>query len=122
MPGNTNRRAGHDFERHLVRQFKLAGFTNAATSRSESKRLDDAGVDLCWTGPFLVQAKRTQVQPNLRQLLDRIEAARHDLPPHVGNVPCVVHKKKGQVPTVTLDLADFLEIVAACVAEGIIKP
>jgi len=44
--GNRNRNAGHQLERDLVLIMREVGFPHTVTSRVESKRRDDAKVDL----------------------------------------------------------------------------
>lgn len=44
--GNRNRTAGHNLERQVVNKLKIIGFPEVVTSRSESKRRDDAKVDI----------------------------------------------------------------------------
>lgn len=117
----NNRRSGHDFERDIVRRWKAIGFSAACTSRAESKRTDDAGIDLCFTQPFAIQAKRTTNQPNFRALLNGIEKAAKELPGWAGSYGCVYHKKSGERPTVTMDAGDFEELVGMLKREGIIK-
>lgn len=44
--GARNRNAGHSLERDIARILRECGFPNAVTSRVESKKRDDAKVDL----------------------------------------------------------------------------
>lgn len=119
---NKNRDKGHRWEREVVRRLKLAGLVHAVTSRSESKRTDDAGIDVCYSGPLAIQAKAMDSQqPNMRQLLDRVEEACDTLPNFKGCYPAVFHKKSRQAATVTMDADDFMEIVALLVREGLWK-
>lgn len=56
MSGSRNRTKGHNLERTVASLLREIGFEFARTSRSESKTLDDCGVDIC-NVPFLVQCK-----------------------------------------------------------------
>ena len=118
---NANRDAGHTFEREVVRRMKLVGFKDACTSRAESKRTDDAGIDLCFTQPLAIQVKRLAVQPNFRALLSKIAETAKGLVNWRGSYVVIYHKRKGERPTVTMDAADFEEIVGTLIREGIWK-
>jgi len=120
MP-NANRDAGHRFERDTANAMRKCGFVDCVTSRAESKSLDDAGIDLCNTGPLAVQCKRTKKQPRFCDLLKRMDGAckTHRL---AGNVPVVYHKTAREPATVTMLASDFEEIAATLVAENIWKP
>ncbi|GAH06932.1 unnamed protein product, partial [marine sediment metagenome] len=62
----NSRTKGVQYEQKLVREFKeLLGTENIYSTRSESKRLDDAGVDLCGEIPIHVQAKAVESCPQL---------------------------------------------------------
>jgi len=117
---NRNRTAGHDYERDTAAAYRDAGFPSAVTSRSESKRLDDAGIDLCFTGPVAVQCKRTANQPNYIKLLGRMNESlkKLNMP---GQYPVVHHRRSREAATVTLLESDWLEIVGQLVAEGVWK-
>lgn len=88
------RRAGHQYERDLVLEFKEVFKDNdMSTSRYSSKKLDDAKVDIDGTQKygFHVQAKRYRNNPNLFQILS--EMPKDELintifwkKPHVGEV------------------------------------
>ena len=56
MSGKRNRTKGHNLERTVASQLREIGFEFARTSRSESKTLDDCGVDIS-NVPFLIQCK-----------------------------------------------------------------
>lgn len=60
---------GNGYERKIASEFRQLGFDDAVTSRSESKAMDDAGVDLCGTEPFNVQCKALERAPNYHQVL-----------------------------------------------------
>ena len=69
MGTNRNRRAGHGFEREVVKMLKDRGW-DAHTARYASRMLDDAGVDIAGDYPRLIQCKATATTPNMRDLLE----------------------------------------------------
>jgi hypothetical protein len=117
----NNRRSGHVFEREIVNVWKALGYSNTCTSRSESKSLDDDGVDLCFTQPFAIQCKRTVSQPNFRALINGIEKNLKKRSDWAGAIPVVYHKRKGEKPTVTLAASDFEELIQTMKTERILK-
>lgn len=70
---NRNRDKGNGYEREIAKEFRDMGF-EAVTSRSESKRLDNAGVDLVTDFPLAPQMKVSVNQPNFHKLLTETEA------------------------------------------------
>lgn len=117
----NNRTSGHVFERTIAAQWRKIGYERTCTSRSESKSLDDDGVDLCFTQPFAIQCKRTQTQPNFRKLIDGIHKAMDKRPEWAGAIGVVYHKKRGEKATVTLNAEDFEWMVQLMKLEGILK-
>ena len=111
----NSRRVGHNYERELVKKFKAIGFEGCCTSRNESKKRDDEGVDLCFTGPLNVQAKRMKNQPNFRKVLDA-------MPDEPGQINVVFHKVPNKGEIVVMREGDFMECLAAAVKEGLVKP
>ena len=69
MP-NRNRTAGNGYELEFIKKIKHI-WENAVSSRSESRSLDAAKVDVCNTPPFQFQCKLTQQTPNVN-LLDEM--------------------------------------------------
>lgn len=60
MPRN-NRTAGNNFERQIVGELKDLGFTDAVTSRAESRNMDARKVDVFGASlPVHIQCKNTQ--------------------------------------------------------------
>lgn len=60
--GAYNKRRGNSYETKIAKELREIGFSGVVTSRSESKRMDDAKVDLIDTEgkmPFYPQLKRT---------------------------------------------------------------
>lgn len=65
-PKNSRSR-GNAYERRIAQELRDLGFTGIVTSRSESKRMDNAKVDLIDTEhklKCLLQLKLTQATPN----------------------------------------------------------
>lgn len=97
------RAKGAKYELDIARRFNSTGW-NCVTSRSESKRTDDSGVDLCYTDPFQVQAKATEVAPNYHTVLA-------SMPQSKRRINLLFHKRnrKGSIVAMTED--DFFRIV-----------
>ena len=77
---NRNRTAGHAYERQVVRELKNMGFKTVITSRSESRNMDNAGVDIFDTEdepqdenhyilPIHIQCKNSKTNVNYHNLL-----------------------------------------------------
>lgn len=105
MSGATSRRKGHAYERTLAKEFRELGFSKCVTSRAESKTRDDQLVDLCYSGPWNVQAKYTANQPNFSALLSA-------MPREDGQINLVFHKKIRQPETVTMLKSDFYKFIS----------
>lgn len=120
MPGGSrNRKAGHGFERQLVKIFRLAGFPHVVTSRSESKSRDDQKIDLINKDeyknnrlPYNVQAKNAVGHLPYGKILAEI--------PHVpGVVNVIIHNQTEKVAErfitrdrfVIMYLDDFVELI-----------
>lgn len=66
----NSRKKGVVYEQYLARKFRENGYPECLTSRFESKRIDDVGVDLCYTGNWLVQAKAVEkLSPSVHDVL-----------------------------------------------------
>lgn len=109
------RNAGHSYERILAQELREIGFDACVTSRSESRRRDDQGVDLCHTGPLNIQAKRWKSAPSYHATL----AAMPDEP---GQINCIFHKRPHKGEVVVMSKADFLELAETLLTERIWKP
>lgn len=72
--GNRNRTAGIKAELKIANELKELGFDKVVTTRYESKRLDDSGVDITQLPnptielPCYVQVKRTLQTPKMELL------------------------------------------------------
>ena len=63
----ANKRRGSDYERKIAKELREIGYESVVTSRSESKSIDDAKVDLIDKSnelPCHFQLKRTMKYPN----------------------------------------------------------
>lgn len=109
------RNAGHNYERTLAAEMREIGFDACVTSRSESKSRDDAGVDLCFTGPLNIQAKRWKSAPSYHETL-------RAMPDEPGQINCIFHKRPHRGEVVVMAKADFMEMVGTLLKEGIWKP
>ena len=66
---NRNRTAGHNWEREVIKDLKKVGFKDTVSSRYESKKADDAGVDIVGTGAFNIQCKNESKRPDYHKLI-----------------------------------------------------
>lgn len=86
---NRNRTAGNNYERKVANELKEIGYNKVVTSRSESRNMDNSGVDLFDpTGvfPFYIQNKVYKGYPKLNDLIN------NDLVPK--DKPLLVFHKK----------------------------
>ena len=96
------RNKGNNYEVKLCNELKEF-FPDVVTSRSESKRLDDHGVDFCYTGIFNIQAKAVEkLRGGHHEILDRM--------PKEG-VNVVFHKRNNKGTTVTMTKQEFYNIL-----------
>ncbi len=93
---------GNSYELAIIKKFKDAGWENAVSSRSESRRLDDAGVDIVNTAPFSVQCKATERAPNYHEVLKRM--------PNDQNINLIFHKRNRQGSVVSMSEDDFWKL------------
>lgn len=74
--GTLNRTRGQNYERKLVNELKeITRNENLCTSRSESKKLDNAKIDIADPDSvlcFYVQAKATQAIPPIKKINDEV--------------------------------------------------
>ena len=101
MSGKKSRTKGHDFERKIMNELIGLGYI-CYTSRNESKRLDDACVDLVDTTPFYFQLKKTERLPNLDNI---IKAMPQD------KVRTILHAKNNQDALITMRWEDFKKLL-----------
>ena len=97
------RKKGHAYELQIRDFFIKLGWVDCVTSRLESKRADDAGVDLCFTDPFNVQAKAVENLGSIHVVLDHMPAD--------NKFNVVFHKKNRQGTIVAMRQEDFERII-----------
>ena len=95
------RKKGHTFELAIRDVFKDLGYIDCVSSRSESKNLDDKGVDLCYTGPFHVQCKAVENLGSIHKILAAMPKEKLNL---------VFHKRNRQGVIVAMELDTFLAL------------
>ena len=110
--GARNRRAGHAYELQLIHEHIDLGFVDCVSSRSESKRMDDKGVDLMFTDPFRIQAKNVANSIQYDKTIGR-------MPKGKGMYNLVFHKR-GPKQYVIMEKKDWYEIVGMLKKERII--
>lgn len=103
------RAKGNTYEREVAAKFRAAGFSRCVTSRSESKRLDDLGVDLCYTDPWIVQCKAVERLGPVHDIIN-------GMPP--PGIPLVFHKRNRKGTVVSMRESDFWKILRALHAAG----
>lgn len=102
------RKKGHAFELAVAERFRSAGFSDCVTSRSESKRMDDLGVDLMYTDPYLVQCKAVERLGAVHDILGRMPT---------DGIRLVFHKRNRKGVTVTMTEEDFWRLVNGKMSE-----
>lgn len=113
MPVNR-RNKGHAYELEVIRFLKELGW-NCVSSRSESKRTDDAGIDICYSDPFAIQAKAWERAPSYHDILK-------EMPEKAGIFNLLFHKKNRRGTIVSMELDTFKEIVEMLIHSGVLKP
>jgi hypothetical protein len=97
--GKSARAKGHGYELQVRDFFRELGYTECVSSRSESKNLDDKGVDLCFTGPYYVQCKAVEALGSMHKVLAEM--------PKEDKLNLVFHKRSRQGTIVAMDLKTF---------------
>lgn len=86
-----------------MNEFIAMGWKDCLTSRYESKRLDDAQVDLCNTNPFSIQAKAWERAPAYHKILSEM--------PETDNINMIFHKKNHKGEVVVMFKDDFYKLI-----------
>ena len=68
MGVNNSRRRGHDYERLITKELKEMGY-DVVTARSESRNMDNKGIDIFGDIPFHIQCKLSKDRPNYHDLI-----------------------------------------------------
>lgn len=106
MNAKGRRAKGHGYERDVAEKFRKAGYVECVTSRSESKRTDDAGVDLCYTDPWQVQCKNQErMSPGPHEILANM--------PQNNKFNVVFHKRNRKGTVVYMDEETFWQLLKA---------
>lgn len=100
--GKSARQKGHTYELQIRDYFKDLGFNDCVSSRSESKNLDDKGVDLVYTGDFYVQCKAVESLGSLHKILESMPT---------DKMPLVFHKRNRQGTIVAMGLETFSAMI-----------
>ena len=100
--GKAQRSKGHRFETDLCIELR-AYFADVVTSRSESKRTDDKGVDFCYTAPFNIQAKAWEAAPSYHKVLKFM--------PDDDNLNVIFHKRNNKGTVVVMDKSTFYKLL-----------
>lgn len=82
---------------------KALGYNKACTSRSESKRADDKGIDVLYVDGYGIQCKRTEKQPKFSDVLTSMSED--------YGVRIVIHKANNKKTTVTMLADDFYKLI-----------
>lgn len=112
------RRIGHDYERKVVKELRDLGFTKATTSRSSSRIMDDAKIDINGV-TYNIQCKAVRSGLNVFSVLDDMEAAIPKLVPEREEYVNVVFHKKERREVVVLRKEDWYLIVKKLLENGI---
>jgi hypothetical protein len=115
LPIKNARKKGTAYELQIIKLFKALGWTNCVSSRSESKRLDDSGVDVCYTTPFQLQCKAVENMGSAHNVLA-------NMPKKAGYYNLVFHKKNRLGTVVSMTQDDFVELLQMLISNNIIKP
>lgn len=97
------RNKGNSYELKVIRELNSMYWPGAVSSRSESKRKDDAGIDICYTDPYNIQCKAVERLGNIHQVLNSM--------PKDENINLVFHKRNRQGEVVSMTKEDFYKII-----------
>lgn len=104
--GRKSRRKGNGWELQIINSLKAIGYDGCVSSRSESKRTDDAKVDIMDINrklPCHIQAKATKNIPNYHKIAQ--ECTLKDLP---FVIAC---KQENKTPIAILPIDFFYELL-----------
>ena len=99
----NSRKKGVVYEQKIAREMRDLGFRDCVTSRAESKNLDDAGVDLCYTDPFNIQLKAVERFGTHHEVLRSM--------PNDSNINVVFHKRNNKGTVVMMTKDDFYALI-----------
>lgn len=116
MTGKRNRTKGHNLERDIASALRTIGYEFARTTRSESKTLDDCGVDIS-NVPYLIQCKsgydnRYPRYPEIHNSVRQNISEKYDKNSLLRMFPVVlVHKPTRDVTYWSFDQETALELL-----------
>lgn len=96
---NRNRRIGHQYERDCAKIMRGLGWKDCKTSRYSNRELDDLGVDLTNTDPYLIQNKVSAKCVNYRKILSSMPDGKK----LIFNKIITNKKKKGEYVIMEID-------------------
>lgn len=103
--GKSARLKGHKFELDVMHRFREAGYSDATTSRNESRINDALKVDLCNTGIFSIQCKaQEKLMTGLHDELKQM--------PDDENINVVFWKRNNKGTVVTMTEEDFFSLIS----------
>jgi len=94
------RQKGAKYELQIIKLFKDLGYLDCVSSRSESRRTDDAGVDICYL-PINIQCKATEKLGSAHDIIARMPADK----PNV-----IFHKRNHKGTLVYMSEEFFIEL------------
>lgn len=98
----NGKKKGNAYELKVIQDLKEL-YPEAVSSRSESKRADDAGIDIMYTNNLQIQCKAVEQSINTHKILSGM--------PKNGKMNLIFHKRNRQGETVTLSKEDFLQLL-----------
>lgn len=96
------REKGKRFELKVARWWQQRHGGDVRRSKTVNRDLDNAGVDLVGTDPFLIQCKAVEKNLDYLPILER-------MPANEG-IRCVIHKRNNTRPIVAMYLDEWLDL------------
>lgn len=104
--GRRSRKKGNTWELEIINRLKEIGYTGCVSARSESKRTDDAKVDIVDLNhelPCYIQAKNVKVLPSYHKVASEC--------PFTDKPFVIAVKLEGKTPLAMLPLDFFYELL-----------
>jgi len=99
------KKKGNAYEQKLARELREHGWIDCQTSRYQSKRTDDSGIDFVGTGLFAIQAKATERTPGYGDLLQGIKTI------EPNKIALLFHRRNHKAETVTMLKVDAYKLM-----------
>lgn len=109
------RKKGNSYELKVAKKLKELGFLSCATSRFESKKTDDEGIDLVNVHPLQIQIKAVERLGSVHAIINRI-------PRRKGKFNLLWHKRNHMGAIVAMSEEDFLTMLKLLIDSGVIVP